>query len=323
MGITDFHNHLQNHLFSDDLDAVLERAQHAGVTRFVCNGTSPDDWQDVLKIAETHSCVYPCIGLHPWFVGESKDLEGVRRSIRQLERLLGDNRRHENLCRKRPETVPAKHPTLCYQTGVGEIGLDRSLRQRNDAIQEYAFTRQLDVALERELPVMLHSVRSASRMWELLQDKCPKLFVLHSFAGPTDIIPAFLELGAFFSFSALLLRNKSRKVVEALQAVPMNRIVLESDSPALPPSRHFGEDGKRSGRTPCSLLRCSDETWRNEPSIIPHILHKLSLVKKITVEEAECQIRENEESIFAAWPKHGESPGTICPDNPNGWLGRS
>ena len=203
---TDFHTHLQDHAFTDDLDAVISRAWTANVRKFVCNSTSPDDWTAVKSVSEKYSNVFPCFGVHPWFV------ENLQTGWEQrLEHIL--------------ETTPS---------AIGEIGLDQTVQPRNDSLQEDVFRKQLEIARKMSLPVMLHTVKSVWRICEILHEigDLPAI-LLHSFSGPTDRIMELVKLGCYFSFSATVLNPSSRRAKEAVASVPDNRILLESDSPFL------------------------------------------------------------------------------------------
>jgi len=233
--LTDSHVHLQDPLFRNDLDDVLQRAKERNIQRFYCNGTSPDDWDDVCRLADDREGIVPFFGLHPWYVDRADDWE--ERLIHILDRKTGS------------------------LMGIGEIGLDHFVEPRNDSKQKEAFQIQLRLAKSRELPVAIHSVRAIHDIIPILQEEGPfPAILLHSFTGPVDRIEHLKRLGCFFSFSATVLKLKNRRVREAAIAVPEDRILLESDAPALPPQ--FGQ--------------------RNEPIVIEAVLEELARLRNIS-----------------------------------------
>jgi len=232
----DSHVHLQDPLFRGDLDDVLRRAKEQGIERFFCNGTSPDDWDNVCRLADERKEIVPFFGLHPWYVEQYDDWE--ERLIPFLDRKFAGR----------------------TFTGVGEIGLDYYIQPRNESRQKEAFRIQLRLAKSRGLPVAIHSVRAIHQIIPIFEAEGPfSAILLHSFAGPVDRIEQLTRLGCFFSFSATVLKPKNRRVREAAIAVPQDRILLESDAPALPPQ--LGD--------------------RNEPTVLEAILNEIAGLRNI------------------------------------------
>ncbi len=258
--LMDAHVHLQDRLFADDLPEVLLRAKNLGINRFICNGTGPEDWSIVQTLAETYLEIIPCFGLHPWYVDQiCADWE--EKLISFLDR-------------------PTKAGT--YRPGVGEIGLDHAVAEKNHSLQEGVFCRQLTLAKKRGLPIMLHSVRAVERIRRFLKTRTGiPTVLLHSFSGPFDQIGPLLEHNCYFSFSPNLLNENNRRVREAAIAVPQERILLESDAPALSPRR-----GKR-----------------NEPAVLPEILKTLADLRGIPSKHFAEILFENTERFLSVWPR--------------------
>ena len=211
--LTDSHVHLQAPAFRDDLEDVLQRAKKQGIERFFCNGTSPDDWEEVCRLADDQEEIVPFFGLHPWFVDHNNDWEEQLISFLDRKSVSGHS-----------------------FVGIGEIGLDYYIKPRNDSKQKEAFQIQLRLAKSRELPVTIHTVRAIHEIIPILETEGPfPAVLLHSFAGPVDRIEQLTRLGCFFSFSATVLKPENQRVREAVTVVPENHILLESDAPALSP----------------------------------------------------------------------------------------
>ena len=246
--LTDSHVHLQDPAFCGDLDDVLHRAKEQGITRFFCNGTSPDDWNDVRRLADEREEVVPFFGLHPWYVDRDDDWE------ERLGRFLD----------RKP-------------VGIGEIGLDYYIKPRNEARQKEAFLIQLRLAKRRGLPVTIHSVHALHEVLPILEAEGPfPAVLLHSFSGPVDRIERLKRLGCYFSFPATLLKPKNRRVREAAVAVPLDRILLESDAPALPPQ----------------------SSTRNEPTVLEAILDELARLRNISPQRLREILFENNQAVY-------------------------
>jgi TatD DNase family protein len=201
----DAHNHLQDDRFAGRQSELLAACEKAGVARIVVNGTCEDDWPQVLALARENKIVLPSFGYHPWYV--YKRTPDWRK---QLETFL--------------DAVPS---------AVGEIGLDLWKPGLNFVGQEEVFIAQLDIATARNLPVSIHCLRAWGRLHELLRDhpRPARGFVLHSFGGPAEMIPAFAKLGAHFSFPGYFLHGRKVRQRETFKQVPPDRLLVETDAP--------------------------------------------------------------------------------------------
>lgn len=203
----DAHIHLQR---MSDLPTVIEKAQKAGVQGFICNATHPNDWDQVLDIAQKYNMVYPALGVHPWYV-ESLPPDWDKK----LELLLRQN------------------PALM----VGEIGLDNT-RQNMD-LQEKVLRRQLDLAALYHRPVHIHCVRAWDRLLHIFKTQrkiMPPKILSHSHHGNKDLISEMIaKYNAYFSYSSIVLPENRAKVRACLIATPLDRLMAESDAPDLMP----------------------------------------------------------------------------------------
>lgn len=233
--LIDAHNHLQEEVLVPYVDGVVQRARRAGVGEMWCNGTAEDDWQAVLDLARAHPGIVPFFGLHPWFVKErSPDW------LAELERFL--------------DSAPS---------GVGEIGLDRMVTGADEPAQEEVFRAQVELARRRGLPVTIHCLKAWGWMLEVLRDLGPSLppMLIHAYSGAAELIQPLTRLGAYFSFAGSVLDERHLRARAALQTVPLDRLLLETDAPALlPPEPHRQY-----------VLVIDDQTY-NEPANLPAIV---------------------------------------------------
>ena len=238
----DAHTHLDFPAFDADRDAVLARASQAGVRRVVVCGADPSDWDRVERVAAAYGAWWT-LGVHPWWVAELHD-DALDRAVDRLR------------------ARPTPH-------GLGETGLD--YRTRDAAVrarQLRSFQAHLELAMQRDVPVVLHVVRAypdALRAVERV-GLPPAGGMVHSWSGDARDVRRALRLGLCVSFSASVLR--SDRVLAACAEVPLDRLLLETDAPdqpLVPGTRGEPADvvplahqlGARLGVDPVELLEAS------------------------------------------------------------------
>jgi len=208
MKLFDAHNHLQDDRFAGKQAALLAECQKRGISRMVVNGACESDWPKVLALARTHPLVLPSFGYHPWHIHE--------RSANWENELL-----------QLFDAIPS---------AIGEIGLDRWKPDLPYDGQEEVFLTQLRLAATRNIPASIHCLQTWGRLHELLRNH-PRPdcgFVLHSFGGPSEMIPAFAKLGAYFSFPGYYLHPRKNRQRETFRKVPPDRLLIETDAPDQP-----------------------------------------------------------------------------------------
>jgi len=210
--LIDAHVHLQEPVILDRLEQIISQCRGQGIGLWLCNGTRPADWGDVSAIAERYPEAVPCYAVHPWYVSEAGELWEA-----QLRDFLS---RHAS--------------------GVGECGIDRWIEPRDEALQERVFRKHLQIAHELDRPIMIHCLRAWGWLWDILNSEpLPPAMLLHSYAGPAEMIAPLARLNAYFSVSGAVFEAKRSKLRETLKAIPRNRLMLETDAPALIPSEEY------------------------------------------------------------------------------------
>ena len=195
-----------------EIDEVYDRI---GVRAVVCNGTSPDDWPAVLKLAKLNPRIIAGIGLHPWKV---------------------------------PHAAPTWKQDFLHALDSGarviaETGLDQWIEGYDIAAQQDAFRFQLGIAAERNLPLSIHCLRAIGPLIDTLRsvDLPERGIHIHAYNGPIELIPELSKLGAYFSFNAGQLRPDRPRVNERIQAIPANRLLIETDAPDFLPVQEYRE----------------------------------------------------------------------------------
>jgi TatD DNase family protein len=252
LDLVDAHCHLQDGFLRHALEPALIRARAAGVRMMCCNGTHEGDWRYVLGLGQRHADICVSLGLHPWYVGE--------RGPHWLARL---------------EELVALYPV-----GIGEIGLDNALPERDDALQEDAFLAQMELAARYDRPVTIHCRKAFGRLADLVaaMHKRPPRMMLHAYAGSHEMVPVFEKLGFFISICASITRTANRKARTACVRVSPERLLVESDSPAIAP---VGVDFER-----------------NEPAYLPLVVEALAELRGERPEEVAARTAANAREFF-------------------------
>ena len=225
IGLIDSHCHLQDERFDGIRDAVIERARAAGIIKMVCCGTSGQDWLKVKALAEEYPVIIPSFGLHPWYVKERS-----RDWLSNLERFLRE-----------------------FPSGVGEIGLDHVVAKEATERQEQreVFVAQLELAQTLKRPVSIHCRRAWEALPEVLEQVGALLAggIVHSYSGGPEMLTLLQKYGLAISFSGSITRTNNVRGRRAVQGVPLEMLLVETDSPDILP------EGTQGLNEPANLLR--------------------------------------------------------------------
>jgi TatD DNase family protein len=214
--LIDSHCHLDFPDFAGELDAVIARAQAAGIARIVTISTRIKRHAEVLAIAERFPDVYCSVGTHPHNAHEELD--------------IGPDALIER----------SRHPKV---VAIGEAGLDYHYDHSPRHAQERSFRNHIAAARDTGLPLVIHSREADNDMARMLEEETGKgafPAVLHCFAGSRELAQRALALGLFISFTGILTFKKSDELRAIAQSLPADRILVETDAPYLAPGRHRG-----------------------------------------------------------------------------------
>lgn len=215
--LIDTHCHLDFESFHDDMEAVIERATAAGVTRMIVPSLDLDNALAVLTLTERFPGVYAAVGVHPNSAAGWRD--------EWLDRLYE--------LAQRPKVI-----------AIGEIGLDYYWDKTPLETQRRAFARQLEMAAELGLPVVVHNRESSTDVLRLLSASplagAERPGVLHSFSADWPTAEAALAMGFYLGFTGPLTYKKADSLRAIAARVPLERILIETDAPFLTPHPHRG-----------------------------------------------------------------------------------
>jgi len=217
--VIDSHCHLDNPQFDPDREAVIERAQAAGVERMLVIGTGdgPPDLEAGIRLADRYPSIYATVGVHPHEA--SKATADTYKGLREL----------------------LQHPKV---VALGEIGLDYHYDHSPREVQRDVFLQQMLIAAEARKPIVIHTREAWEDTIALLEVYWRPYGlggIMHCFSGGPDQAALCLDLGFHLSFGGILTFPKSADVQEAARRTPADRLLIETDAPYLAPVPHRGK----------------------------------------------------------------------------------
>jgi TatD DNase family protein len=259
----DSHAHLDGHKFDADREQVIARAREAGVESIVAigNGDGPGSLDCGIKLAEQHDFMYATTGIHPHEAELANDA-----GFDEMARL-------------------AKHPKII---AWGEIGLDYFYDHSPRDVQKRVFLQQLELARAAKLPIVIHCRPSDNS--ENAWDDCLSIIkdqwsgsglggILHCFTGTVDHASRALDMGFMISFAGNVTFPKSQHIRNAAVAVPLDRMLIETDCPYLAPIPHRGK--------------------RNEPAYVVETARQIGALRGLSGQDIGFKTTENFNRFFS------------------------
>jgi TatD DNase family protein len=264
MTVIDTHCHLNFHQFSDDRDAVISRATEQGVATIINPGVNLDSSRAAIALSERYEQVYAAVGIHPTATDELD--QAALKTLRQL----------------------AAHPKV---VAIGEIGLDyywpnqpgRTWSCASPETQRNAFRRQLDLAADLGLPVIIHNREAHTDVMIGLGDSHGVTGVMHSFSGDLDLAEWTVDLGFYVGISGPVTYNKNHELRKIVRQVTFDRLLIETDAPFLPPSPHRGR--------------------RNEPAFVCLVAKEIARQRECEVSDVAQRTSDNAFTLFHRLPR--------------------
>ena len=255
MRLIDTHAHLDAEAFEKDADAVVARAAEAGVKHILTIGITLETSQAAIRVAERFENVSAVVGIQPNYASEMK--AGDWDEIVEL----------------------IEHPDV---VGIGETGLDRYWDYAPIEIQAELFDRHLELSATSGLPFVVHCREAEADVEKQLRAAFEKFGtlngVMHSFCGDADMAAACVRMGMHISFAGMLTYKKNEELRETAKTVPLDRLLVETDSPYLAPRPKRGK--------------------RNEPAYVRMTAECLAEVRGISLEELAVVTTRNAERLF-------------------------
>ena len=257
--IFETHAHYDDDKFTEDRDELILAVHESGVHPIINVGASIHSTQTTLELAKHYLFIYAAVGVHPSDVADLNE---------------------DTFAWLKEQTTYAK------TVAVGEIGLDYYWDKEADVQekQRYWFGRQLQLAREADLPVIIHSRDAAADTLQVMRDNHAESIpgVIHCYSYSPELAQEFVRMGYYIGVGGVVTFKNAKKLVETVQTIPMERILLETDSPYMAPEPHRGT--------------------RNDSRNIPYVIAKLAELKGITPQAVEQITEENAYRLFAKCP---------------------
>ncbi len=248
----DSHAHYDDEAFDTDREELLSSVFKSGIRKVINVGASMKSCRTTLALSEAYEHIYAAIGVHPSDTAEltESDMDWLK-----------------------------EKSALAKVVAIGEIGLDYYWDEPDREIQKKWFQRQLELAKEVKLPVVIHSREAAADTIGILKEYNGDLSgVIHCYSYTKELAREFLDMGYSFGIGGVLTFKNAKKLKEAVSYIPMDRILLETDCPYLAPEPNRGK--------------------RNFSLYIPYIVQVMAQLKGISEEEVIRITSENTERLF-------------------------
>ncbi len=236
--IIDTHCHLDHPVFDKDRVHVLKHCQGLGINTIIVPGIHAHGWDNLLQICASNRTLMPALGLHPLFLTQHKTAH-----LAQLTHYA------------------VQHKPVA----IGEIGLDFFTKDLDRALQQHFFERQLAIATQMKLPVILHVRKAHDVVLKTLKKGFKQGGIVHAFNGSLQQAEHYITLGFKLGFGGTLTYARSRKLHLLAQKLPLEAIVLETDAPDMVVANHHGE--------------------RNSPEYIVDSLNSLAQLRQLPCDE--------------------------------------
>lgn len=252
MELFDSHAHYNDEKFQEDREKVLSQIYKSGVTKIVNAGYNLESSRQAIEIANKHEFIYATVGISP------NDIEDYKEEHLKEIAKLAQNKK---------------------VVAIGEIGLDYYWNKENKDLQKEVFISQIEIANKLNLPIVIHTREAIYDTLEILKNNsCNKKGVFHCCPFNVDLVREGLKLGFYISFAGPTTFKNSKNASEIINMVPLDKMLIETDSPYLSPEPLRGK--------------------RNDSRNVIYIAQKIAEIKQISIEEIARATYENTKRIF-------------------------
>ena len=249
----DSHCHLDYEPLFQNINDIIKRSKDIGIQKLLTISTTLDSFEKIKNLVNIDPMIFGTFGIHPHETGNNYiNKETLIKTITKFEKIIG----------------------------VGETGLDFFYNHSNKERQIDSFKDHIEASIELKIPIIIHSRNAEEETFNILNSyKAQDLKILmHCFTGSYEFSKRLLSLGAFFSASGIITFKNSIDLQNTFKTIPLNKLLIETDSPFLAPIPMRGK--------------------KNEPSFIKYTLEKLSIIKEKTPEEISILTSNNFNLLF-------------------------
>jgi len=254
--IFETHAHYDDDRFAEDRDEILKSLPEAGIGIVINSGASVESTRDTVELAKKYEHVYAAAGVHP-------------SEIDELDEVFFDWMREQASWEK---TV-----------AIGEIGLDYYWDKEPEVQerQRYWFGRQIELARETGLPIIVHSRDAAADTMQVMKEHHAEEIpgVIHCYSYSKEMALEFIKMGYYIGVGGVVTFKNAKKLIETVEAIPLTRILLETDCPYMAPEPYRGK--------------------RNSSLYLPYVVERIAEIKGVSIEEVERVTENNARTLFS------------------------
>ena len=249
----DTHAHIDFECYENKIDEILNNAKNNGIEKIIIPGVRPKEYKKIINLIEKYDFLYGAVGVHPSETGEYN--EEVRSQILEL----------------------AKHPKI---VAVGEIGLDYYWDKTTIDAQKKMFIEQINIAKEVGKPILVHDRDAHEDTLTILKETQAGDVgvVMHCFSGSVEFAQQCVKEGYYIALGGVVTFKNAKKPKEVAQKIPLEKLLLETDSPYLTPTPYRGQE--------------------NEPAYVKYVAQEIADLKGISVQEVDMQTTKNADELF-------------------------
>ena len=250
----DSHAHLNDERFNEDREELINSLKSNGVALVLNPGACIETSKSSVELANKYDFIYEAVGVHPHDVGDmtEDDIETLRKLATENDKVMA----------------------------IGEIGLDYYYDNAPRDIQKQWFKRQIELANELKLPIIIHDRDAHGDTFEIIKNtKSPEIgCVLHCYSGNVELAREYIKMGCYISIPGTVTFKNNKKTVEVVREIPLEYLLIETDSPYMAPVPHRGK--------------------RNDPSMVQFVADKIAQEKGISYETVCEATKENAKRLF-------------------------
>ncbi len=263
MEFFDSHSHYNDERFNEDREQIIEDTYKSSITRFVCAGYNIQSSLNSLELSKKYEYIYSIIGISPNDIPQSE--QELWKDIDEISKIATNNEGKKIVA-------------------IGEIGLDYYWNKENKELQKQAFIKQIELANKLKLPIVIHSRDASVDTIEILKtNQVAKTGIFHCCQLNQEMIRQALELGYYISFAGPITFKNAKNAEDCVKMVPMDRILIETDSPYLSPEPYRGK--------------------RNDCRNVKYVAQRISDFKQLPLEEVAKITYENAMKVFEILPR--------------------
>ena len=258
MEFFDSHSHYNDEKFNEDREELIQNTYDDGITKFVCAGYNIKSSLDAINLSEKYEFIYSICGISPNDIPQTE--QELWKSIDEISQIATQNKSKRIVA-------------------IGEIGLDYYWNKENKDLQKQAFIKQIELANKLQLPIVIHSRDASVDTIEIIKENpVNKKGIFHCCQLNQEMIRQAVELGYYISFAGPITFKNAKNAEDCVKLVPIDRILIETDSPYLAPEPNRGK--------------------RNDSRNVKYVAQRIADLKETTIDEVAKITYENAKRIF-------------------------